>query len=70
MNGIFNVKKEISKAINMDVMYITDAYIEHDEVVFVVLEQDRFVAEWKNGTVTPSTIQHLKTFEKLEEVPF
>lgn len=70
MNGIFKVKKEVAQAIDMDVMFITDAYIEHDEVVFVVMEQERFVGEWKNGTVLPDTIQHLKSLEPLEDIPF
>lgn len=69
-NGIINVKRQISKAINMDVMFITDCYIEHDEVIFTVMENERFVAEWKNDTVTPSTVQHIKSLEPLEDIPF
>lgn len=70
MNGIIEIKRKVAEAINMDVMYVTDCYIEHDEVVFTVLLNDRFVASYKDGYVDPTTVQHLKTLDPIEDIPF
>lgn len=70
LSGIVRVKREISKAIDMNVRYITECFIDGDDVVFSVLMNDQFVGEWKNNTVTKGSVQHLKSFTPLEEVWF
>lgn len=69
-NGILNVKRAIAKAIDMDVMYVTDAFVDGNEVVFTVMMNDRFAADWKDGIVPPDSVQHIKSYEALEDIPF
>lgn len=70
LNGIVKVKREISKAIDMDVCFITECFVDGDDVVFTVLMDEQFVGEWKNNTVTHGSIQHLKSHTPIEEAWF
>lgn len=70
LNGIIEVKRKISAEINIDVPFITDVFIDGNEVVFTVLGTEKFVADWKDDTIVSGSTQFLKSYEKLEEVDF
>lgn len=70
LNGIINVKRKISNEINIDVMFITDVFVDGVEVVFTVLETEKFVADWRDDDIVSGSVQHLKTYPELEKVDF
>lgn len=70
LDGIIGIKRQIAKAIDMDIMFITECFIEYDDVVFTILGEEQFVAEWKDGIVISSTIKHINTFEPIEDIIF
>lgn len=69
-NGIIETKRKISAEIDIDVSFITDVFIDGNEVVFIVLGTEKFVADWKDDTIVAGSTQFLKSYEKLEEVDF
>lgn len=70
LNGIIEAKRKIAAEINIEVPYITDVFIDGNEVVFTVLETEKFVADWKDDTIVKGSTQFLKSYEKLEAIPF
>ena len=70
LNGIIDIKRKISVAIDMDVAFITDAFVDGNEIVFNVLETEQFAAEWKNDDIVDGTVQHIKSYQPLEEIWF
>jgi len=69
-NGIIETKRKISAEIDIDVSFITDVFIDGNEVVFTILGTEKFVADWKDDTIVTGSTQFLKSYEKLEEVYF
>lgn len=70
LNGIIETKRKIAAEINIEVPYITDVFIDGNEVVFTVLETEKFVADWKDDTIVKGSTQFLKSYKAMEEVPF
>ena len=70
LNGIIETKRKISKEIDIDAVYITDVFIDGTEVVFTIMQNEKFVADWKNGDIVAGSTQHIKTYPPMEEVEF